>query len=86
MSTEFCSYRTFGFAFVDSRPSFGITVNKAKGQSFGGKLGLDLSEGCFSHEQLYIGLSWVTGPRNMTMCTNGEDTKTRNVVFREVLF
>ncbi len=30
------------------RVCFGMTINKAQGQSFGGKLGLDRSEDCFA--------------------------------------
>ncbi len=35
----------------------GMTINKAQDQSLGGKLGLDLSEDCFAHGQLYVGES-----------------------------
>ncbi len=64
---------------------FGMTINKAQGQSFCGKRGLDLSEDCFAHGQLYVGESRVTDPRNLTVCTTRADNRTRNVVYREAL-
>ncbi len=67
------------------RVCFGMTINKAQGQSFGGRLGLDLSDDCFAHGQLYVGESRVTDPRNLTVCTTRTDSRTRNVVYREAL-
>ncbi len=68
-----------------TRVCFGMTLNKAQGQPFGGKLGLDLSEDCFAYGQLYLGDSRVTDPRNLTECTSRADNRTRNEVYREVL-
>ncbi len=51
------------------RVCFGMTINKAQGQSFGSKLGLDQSEDCFANGQLYVGESRVTDTRNLTACT-----------------
>ncbi len=59
-----------------------MTINKAQGQSFGGRLGLDLSDDCFAHGQLYVGESRVTDPRKLTVCTTRTDSKTRNTVYR----
>ncbi len=67
------------------RVCFGMTIKKPKGQSFGGKLGLDLSEGCFLHRYLYVGESRVTDSRNLAMCKTQGDYKTRNVVCRAAL-
>ncbi len=44
-----------------------MKINRAQGQSFGGKLGLDLFEDCFAHGQLYVGESRVTDQRNLTV-------------------
>ncbi|CDF36818.1 partial DNA helicase [Chondrus crispus] len=38
------------------RTCFAITTNKAQGQSFGGCIGLDLRDHCFSYGQLYVAL------------------------------
>ncbi len=47
---------------------FGMKINKAQGQSFGGKFGLDLSDDCVAHGQLYVGESQATDLRNLTVC------------------
>jgi len=36
--------------------SFALTINKSQGQIFS-LVGIDLRKECFSHEQLYVGLS-----------------------------
>ncbi len=59
------------------RVCFGVTISKAQGQPFGGKLGLDLTDECFIHSQLYIGQSRVT------VCVRRQEKKTRNVVYLE---
>ena len=66
------------------RVCFALTTNKAQGQSFGGKLGLDLREECFSHGQLYVALSRTTHPSNVTICTAKTDRRSRNVIYPEV--
>ncbi|CDF77418.1 ATP dependant DNA helicase [Chondrus crispus] len=67
------------------RMCFALTTNKAQGQSFGGRIGLDLRDHCFSHGQLYVALSRTTHPSNFTILTSESDATTRNVVYREVL-
>lgn len=67
------------------RVCFQMTVYKSQGQSFGGKLGLDLGENCFVHGPLYVGESRVTDPSNLTVCKTQEDNKPRYVVYREAL-
>ncbi|CDF33944.1 ATP dependant DNA helicase PIF1 [Chondrus crispus] len=66
------------------RTCFALTTNKAQGQSFGGRIGLDLRDHCFSHGQLYVALSRTTHPSNVTILTRESDATTRNVVYPEV--
>lgn len=42
---------------------FGITTNKAQGQSFSSTLGTDLRENVFSQEQLYVVLPMAKSPK-----------------------
>lgn len=67
------------------RTCFALTANKSQGQSFGGRIGLDLRDMCFSHGQLYVALSRTTHPSNVTVLTTQADSKTKNVVYPEVL-
>ncbi|CDF36294.1 unnamed protein product [Chondrus crispus] len=67
------------------RTCFAPTTNKAQGQSFGGRIGLDLRDHCFSHGQLYVALSRTTHPGNVTVLTRESNETTRNVVYPEVL-
>ncbi|CDF37706.1 ATP dependant DNA helicase PIF1 [Chondrus crispus] len=67
------------------RTCFALTTNKAQGQSFGGRIGLDLRDHCFSHGQLYVALSRTTHSSNVTILTRESDATTRNVVYPEVL-
>ncbi|KAJ8883530.1 hypothetical protein PR048_015374 [Dryococelus australis] len=43
------------------KTSFAITINKSQGQTFS-LVGIDLRKECFSHGQLYVGLSRVGSP------------------------
>ncbi|CDF41007.1 ATP dpendant DNA helicase [Chondrus crispus] len=67
------------------RTCFALTTNKAQGQSFGDRIGLDLRDHCFSHGQLYVALSRTTHPGNVTVLTRESNETTRNVVYPEVL-
>ncbi|CDF33589.1 Putativ ATP dependant DNA helicase [Chondrus crispus] len=67
------------------RTCFALTTNKAQGQSFGGRIGLDSRDHCFSHGQLYVALSRTTHPGNVTVLTRESNETTRNVVYPEVL-
>ena len=67
------------------RVCFGITVNKAQGQSFSGNLGLDIKDECFSHGQLYVALSRTTHPSQLTVCMSEGVDRTKNVVYPEAL-
>lgn len=68
------------------RVCFAITTNKAQGQSFGGRIGIDQTDPCFSHGQMYVALSRTTHPKNVTVLTRTEDERVKNVfVYQEVL-
>ncbi|CDF39734.1 unnamed protein product [Chondrus crispus] len=67
------------------RTCFALTTDKAQGQSFGGRIGLDLRDHCFSHGQLYVALSRTTHPSNVTILTQESDATTRNLVYPEVI-
>lgn len=61
---------------------FAMTINKAQGQSL--KLaGIDLREDCFSHGQLYVACSRVSGPESIIFLSPNNTTK--NIVYKEVL-
>lgn len=63
-------------------PCFAMTINKAQGQSLE-YVGVHLLDRVFSHGQLYVALSRVTDPRNLSLCI--ATARTRNIVFRQVL-
>ena len=67
------------------RVCFGLTTNESQGASFGGALGLDMREECFSHGQLYVALSRTTHPGNVSVLTRAGNAKTKNVVYHEAL-
>ena len=67
------------------RTCFALTTNRAQGQSFDGRIGLDLQDHCFSHGQLYVALSRTTYPSNVTIITPECNGTSRNVVYPEVL-
>lgn len=62
--------------------AFGITINKAQGQSLK-VAGIDLSNDCFGHGQLYVAFSRVGSSKNLFILA--ENSKTNNVVFKEIL-
>jgi len=67
------------------RVCFGLTTNKAQGSSFSAALGLDFRDDCFSHGQLYVGLSRTTHPANVSVLLNNDDRRAKNVVYPEAL-
>ncbi|XP_065315214.1 ATP-dependent DNA helicase PIF6-like [Gordionus sp. m RMFG-2023] len=67
------------------RPAFGMTINKAQGQTLN-KVGICLSHPVFSHGQLYVTISQVCSPHKLKIITNDKTRTTTNVVYREVIF
>ena len=64
------------------KPCFAMTVHKSQGQTFK-TVGVDLSQMCFSHGQMYVACSRTGSADSLFMLTrNGQS---RNVVFKEVL-
>ncbi|CAH0397746.1 unnamed protein product [Chilo suppressalis] len=62
--------------------AFSITINKSQGQTL--KVAdIHLGTPCFSHGQLNVGCSRVSGARNLFIYA--ENKKSRNVVYRDVL-
>ena len=67
------------------RVCFAMTINKAQGQTFGSKVGIDVVPECFSHGQLYVALSRATHPNLIYLRKTDLGRKTINVVLREVI-
>ena len=69
------------------RPSFAMTINKSQGQTLQ-KVGLWLRSEVFTHGQLYVAVSRVRHPSDLTIAVStepGKRPKCDNVVFGEVL-
>ncbi|XP_003741317.1 ATP-dependent DNA helicase PIF6-like [Galendromus occidentalis] len=64
------------------RLAFAMTINKAQGQTLG-VCGLELTNPCFSHGQLYVACSRVGKPSNLYVHT--PDGKAKNIVYPGVL-
>ena len=61
--------------------AFALTINKSQGQTMK-FAGIDLTNNCFSHGQLYVACSRVSNPKNLYIhAPNG----IQNVVYRTVL-
>lgn len=74
------------------RLAFAMTINKSQGQTFE-KVGICLTSSVFCHGQLYVALSRVRRPEDITILLNEEKSRidgfegmyTANVVYKEVL-
>lgn len=65
--------------------AFAMTINRAQGQTLQ-KTGLDLTTPCFSHGQLYVGISRTPVPDNIhVLLPPGTSIKTHNPVYKETL-
>lgn len=65
------------------KPCMAMTINKAQGQTFK-VIGIDLSEPCFSHGQLYVACSRVGSSKCITILSPFA-SKTKNIVYPEIL-
>ena len=65
-----------------------MTINKSQGQTLE-RVGVYLSEACFSHGQLYVAASRVGLPSHIRFAVAQDEVtgeyRTRNVVWREAL-
>ncbi|HEV7738154.1 MAG TPA: AAA family ATPase [Chlamydiales bacterium] len=67
------------------RLAFGMTINKAQGQSLD-TVGLNIFSPVFSHGQLYVGMSRGTNWRKVkVLLTEGSNGMTQNIVYPDVL-
>lgn len=64
------------------RLAFAMTINKSQGQSLQ-VCGIDLTNPCFSHGQLYVACSRVGKPTDLFV--NAPDGKTKNIVYPAAL-
>lgn len=65
-----------------------MTINKSQGQTLA-RVGIYLRNPVFSHGQLYIVVSRVTTPDDLSMLIENEDgtcgSSTRNIVYKDVM-
>lgn len=69
------------------RVAFAMSINKSQGQTLA-RVGVDLTDGCFTHGQLYVAASRVGNAAHLRFAVEPNedgDFRTRNVVFREAL-
>ena len=76
----------FGFEYrrpqFPVRPAFAIRINKSQGQTLK-VAGLNLTNPCFSHGQLYVACSRVGSPKHLIIYAPNE--KTKNIVYELAL-
>ncbi len=72
---------------IPVRTYIAMITNKSQGQSIQGRLGIDLTDICFSHGELYVTMSRIKDPRNLCICCESNEfpRTTKKIVFREVL-
>lgn len=58
----------------------------AQKQSFCGSMGADVREYCFTHGQLYVGLSEATHPSSIVILSESEVRKAKKIVRRKLFF
>lgn len=81
---------TEGYPFMFQRtqypiiPAYSGTFNKCQGCTFE-RIGIDLTEPCFSHGQLYVALSRARNFDKITLLLPEGETLVRNVVWRSIL-
>lgn len=78
-SDMFVEFRRLQFPV---RLAFSMTINKAQGQSLK-VCGVNLTNHCFSHGQLYVACSRVGNPNNLYIYAPNETTK--NIVYQKAL-
>src|SRR5258705_7266800 len=65
--------------------AFAITINKSQGQSLKVTgLGLDFTYECFSHGQIYVGMSRAMDPSKLYIVAD-ENGETKTVMYAQVL-
>ena len=65
-------------------PAYAITINKGQGCTFE-KIGINLTEHCFTHGQLYVALSRTRNFQNITVLLPENQFQTRNIVWKCIL-
>jgi hypothetical protein len=79
-----------GYPFMFNRtqypiiPAYSGTFNKCQGCTFE-KIGIDLTEPCFSHGQLYVALSRARNFDRITVLLPEGETSVNNIVWRSIL-
>jgi len=78
----------YPFKFTRSQypivPAYAITINKGQGCTFE-KIGINLTEHCFTHGQLYVALSRTRNFQNITVLLPENQFQTRNIVWKCIL-
>jgi len=81
---------TEGYPFVFQRtqypiiPAYAATINKSQGCTFE-RIGIDLTEPCFSHGQLYVALSRARNFDRITVLLPQDEFSVPNIVWKQIL-
>lgn len=65
-------------------PAYSGTFNKCQGCTFE-KIGIDLTQPCFSHGQLYVALSRARNFDSITVLLPESESRVENVVWKSIL-